>query len=369
MKIKTLLAIIFSVLFLGALGYFVATQVLPKITLFGSSNLVVNVDDGAAQVYLNGKLQGATPLRKEGVALKTALAKVSGATNSWEGELTFTPKTETTVNLELGVSPLFSGGDVIWLSPQSGAPTLNVISDPSGATVDLDGTDVGTAPLNLKITVGAHIIKITKDNYQGRSLNIMASSGYALNLNSHLFLLPLPETGGLASPSAATAQAVRVVGKDPLLASDFGTWAKAISYWQVQQQASSSATFDYFVGSDGSLFDRGGEKFTAIPTNPTTKILLVAYLPKLGETAMSSAGVAAFMKLVGGSQSSQVLILPTGQAWLRIRQSPDGAEIGKADVGKTYTKITEQNGWTEIIFSGNQTGWVSSSFVKAVGKQ
>jgi len=70
MKIKTLLAIIFSVLFLGALGYFVATQVLPKITLFGSSTLVVNVDDGAAQVYLNGKLQGATPLRKEGVALK-----------------------------------------------------------------------------------------------------------------------------------------------------------------------------------------------------------------------------------------------------------------------------------------------------------
>jgi len=64
----------------------------------------------------------------------------------------------------------------------------------------------------------------------------MASSGYALNLNSHLFLLPLPETGGLASPSAATAQAVRVVGKDPLLASDFGTWAKAISYWQVNSK-------------------------------------------------------------------------------------------------------------------------------------
>jgi len=63
----------------------------------------------------------------------------------------FYSKTETTVNLELGVSPLFSGGDVIWLSPQSGAPTLNVISDPSGATVDLDGTDVGTAPLNLKL--------------------------------------------------------------------------------------------------------------------------------------------------------------------------------------------------------------------------
>lgn len=366
MNIKTLIAAIFSFLFLVALGYFVYTQVLPKISIFGSSALVVNVNDGAAQVYLNGKLQGTTPLRKEGVSYKSALAKITGAANSWEGALTFTPSTETTVNLEIGVSPLFSGGDVVWLSRQSGEPVLNVISDPSGALVNLDGTDVGTTPLNLKISSGAHTIKITKDNYQGRSLNIMTRSGYALNVNSHLFLLPLVEAIEMASPSATTAKIFRVIGKEPLLVSDFGTWAKAISYWQIQQEASSSATFDYFVSSDGTLFDRGGEKFTALPTTPTAKNLLIAYLPNMGETAVSPAGVVAFSKLVGGNQSSLVQILPTGQTWLRIRQTPDGVEVGKADVGKTYTKITEQNGWTEIVFDGNKTGWVSSSYVKAV---
>jgi len=114
-NIKNILGVVFSILFLIAVGVFVYFKVLPEVSLFGSSALSVASGKTVAQVYLNGRLIGTTPLRKTGIALKKGLVRVTSPQNGWEENVVFTPNTETTLNLELGVSPVFSGNDLVWL--------------------------------------------------------------------------------------------------------------------------------------------------------------------------------------------------------------------------------------------------------------
>lgn len=364
MNIKNIVGIVFSVLFLIAVGVFVYIKVLPQVDLFSSSALTIASGQTVAQVYLNGRLIGTTPLKKSGISLKTGLLRVTSTQNVWEGNVTFTPNAETTLNLDLGVSPTFSGSDLVWLNRSNASPSVSIVSDPSDSVVAIDGTEVGKTPLSLNITAGAHLVKITKDGYLPRSLNILARDSYKINISSHLFLLPLPKVTDLAS----TNQSVKlyaVGGDNPLLSSDWHSWAEAVAYWQDVTQASSSATFNYTIDSAGGLYDRGGTELKSFPSTVPAK-LAIAYLSKPGETALSTEAAGTLTKLLNGGQDIMVKILPTGQAWLRVRDAPNGAEIGRATVGNTYPQAAENGDWTQIILENGQKGWVSSAYVVVV---
>jgi PEGA domain len=363
-NIKNAVGIIFSVLFLIAVGVFVYIKVLPQISIFSSSALNIASGQTVAQVYLNGRLIGTTPLKKTGISFKKGLLRVTSSQNVWEQNVTFTPNAETTLNLDLGVSPSFSGSDVVWLDRSNSTPSLSIVSDPSDSQVSIDGTDVGTTPLSLNITAGTHLVKISKDNYLPRSLNILARDSYKINVSSHLFLLPLPKMAELASNNPAV-KIYEVSGDSPLLSSDFHSWAEAVSYWQSVTEASPSATFNYMLDSNGGLYDRGGAELKSFPSTVPPK-LFVAYLSKPGETALSTEAGVTFTKLLSGGQNVLVKILPTGQAWLRVRDAPNGTEIGRATVGSTYPEVAVNGDWTQITLENGQKGWVSSAYVEIV---
>ena len=363
-NIKNILGVVFSILFLIAVGVFVYFKVLPEVSLFGSSALSVASGKTVAQVYLNGRLIGTTPLRKTGIALKKGLVRVTSPQNGWEENVVFTPNTETTLNLELGVSPVFSGNDLVWLERSNSAASLALVSDPSDSTISIDGIEVAKTPASLPISSGAHLLKITKDGYQARSLNILARDNYRINVSSHLFLLPLAKVTELPSANA-TVKLYEINSDSPLPSADFSALAKAISYWQIQSEASSSATFNYEIDSAGVLYDRGGSALNSYPSSLSTKTN-IAYLARPGETVLSTEAAVTFTKLLNGGQQAQVKILPTGQAWLRVRDNPNGVEIGRATVGSTYPKVSEQGDWTEIILESGKKGWVSSAYVSVV---
>lgn len=363
-KVKNIIGVVLAVLLLLGVGLVVYFKVLPQFSLFGSSALNVASGNNIAQVYLNGRLLGTTPLKKQNISLKNGLLRVGNSQNVWEETVTFTTGTETTLNLNLGVSPVFSGSDLVWLATTRGEPALSIVSDPSGSLVSIDGVDVGQTPLALNLAAGPHLVKVVKDGYQARSLNIMARVNYKMNISSRLFLLPISKMTELVSASEAV-KIYSVGNETSLLSTDFPSWAAAVAYWQVETAASPAATFSYSLDSNGGAYDRGGALLSNFSVAVPAKTL-VAYLNKPGETALSAPASETLTKLLNGGKPVVVKILPTGQTWLRVRGTPNGEEVGRATVGKTYVKVLEQAGWTQIILEDGQRGWVSSAYVTPV---
>ncbi|MCX6784206.1 MAG: PEGA domain-containing protein [candidate division WWE3 bacterium] len=366
MNSKSIIAIVFSLLLLVALGVFVYIKVLPQTMLFASGSLSVATGNTVAQVYLNGKLLGVTPLKKTGITSKKAQVRVASSENAWEGELSFTPGTETALNLDLGTGSVFSGADNVWLDKVSGAAGLSIITDPGSVLVTIDGTDVGKTPLSINIKPGAHIVKLSVDNYQSRSLNLAARENYHLGVSSHLFLLPIPSLTELTGGPAAL-KVFNLSGSSPLLSADTHAWAQAVSYWQRERETSPSAMLNYFVDSSGNLFDREGTALKTVSTS-VPAATNVGYLSTPTEKTISALALKGLQKLASGPASSETLIkiLPTGATYLRVRNSPSGTEIGKATVGQTYPKLAEQTGWVQIKLPDGTTGWVSATYVAPV---
>jgi len=56
-----------------------------------------------------------------------------------------------------------------------------------------------------------------------------------------------------------------------------------------------------------------------------------------------------------------VTIKETPTGWLRVREKPQGKEIGKVYPGDVYQFLAQDNGWYQIKF-GDQEGWISGKY-------
>lgn len=101
----------------------------------------------------------------------------------------------------------------------------------------------------------------------------------------------------------------------------------------------------------------------------SAQTLLNASASAVATTSATAATSSTSAKLVG----TKVIIQPTGYSEegkevLRVRAESNSSsgEIGKADVGGTYTYLQEvRDGWVKIQF-GDKVGWVSLQYVKVV---
>jgi hypothetical protein len=73
---------------------------------------------------------------------------------------------------------------------RSTRPRLSLRSDPSGATVILDGTTIGTTPLDVEVGPGPHVVAFTKPGYRERQLRLSAVAGIT---DRHAIVLPRDE--------------------------------------------------------------------------------------------------------------------------------------------------------------------------------
>jgi hypothetical protein len=66
------------------------------------------------------------------------------------------------------------------------------------------------------------------------------------------------------------------------------------------------------------------------------------------------------------SESSQkyIVILDTPTGWLRIRNEPEGEEIGKALPGEKYLLIGQTGSWYQIELEESTLGWIHTSYAK-----
>jgi len=204
---------------------FIITPILLAIVIFIVIFIVVNknIGKGALQVtsipiskvYLDNKLIGQTPLRKYEVNdMITAgihslrLVPLQGDLEAFEEKITITSSVLTVVDRTFGPGAS-SHGSVISLTPISDKKDaqLLIVSFPNKSQVFLDSNPSGMSPLLLKnLTVSDHEIKLTKDGYKDKTLNIKTALGYKLEALVFLGVnLAAATTSALPSPSASVS--------------------------------------------------------------------------------------------------------------------------------------------------------------------
>ncbi|WP_456365007.1 PEGA domain-containing protein [Thermococcus sp.] len=149
----------------------VQTANLQVHTYYGPAVLTVNSSPSGASVYINGTYEGITPL---------ALNLTPG---TYEVKLTKQDYQNYTTTVTL--NPLESKTLNLSLTPTFGY--LTVTSSPSGATVIIDGKEVGSTPLEkYRLSTGQHQIAIRKEGYREENFTLMIEAGKELKKNVEL---------------------------------------------------------------------------------------------------------------------------------------------------------------------------------------
>lgn len=133
-----------------------------------NGTLKISSEPVGGEVYINGSYKGITPLTLElypgdyTVEIKK------------EGYESYTEKTR--------VLPGKTTSITATLSLLNGA--LTIFSEPSGAEVYLNGTLIGSTPIqNYKITPGKYKLEITKENYESNIIEVTVNPGESKNIS------------------------------------------------------------------------------------------------------------------------------------------------------------------------------------------
>ncbi|WP_117238013.1 PEGA domain-containing protein [Thermus sediminis] len=183
--------------------YFVGRVAAPPSTP-ATATLVVDSRPGGAEVYLNGRFQGRTPL---------SLA-VNPGRQEVEVRLPGHQPYRATVNPRPGERvQIFAQ-----LVPEARQGTLSVASIPAGAEVYVDGAFRGRTPLSLALPEGRYAVELRLADHEPHRATVQVRRGGATRLEVRLN--PLPRTGTLFLESSPLGAEVylegRLQGRTPL---------------------------------------------------------------------------------------------------------------------------------------------------------
>ena len=205
-KTKTALIIIGSVLVLSLIFYFVPFNTLlsklPVIkNIYNNTTLSINTKGGEANVNIDGKDYGSTPLEIKDLPsgeYTIVLSKISESENFYQNhsfDIYLTQNTESRIDIEIGPNSLVYGSILYYTSiPKNSSNTglLTVTSSPLDAEITLDGEKLGNTPLSgYQLTQGQYTVKISKEGYEEVKTPVIIREGYHLNIKSFLFPIPL----------------------------------------------------------------------------------------------------------------------------------------------------------------------------------
>lgn len=197
------------------------------LIIFASVVLFLNQNSGKgalqvtstpqSQVYLDGKLIGETPLckceTKDMIPTgnhRIRLIPKEGNSKPYDEQITINKSTLTVVARTFGEN---ESGSVITLTPLSNKKDteLMVISFPDKTNVFLDNNEKGITPILLKDVIESdHEIKLTKEGYADKTLQIRTTSGFRLKLVATLSVDPNVASSSAQVVPLPTAQAPTV---------------------------------------------------------------------------------------------------------------------------------------------------------------
>lgn len=369
---------VFSVIGLVSLLYMGAMMVKNSSSLKKKSGLTVDTVNGTAKVYLNDILLGDTPFSSKDITPGENTLKIKSDIREYVSTIEFIPNDSKYVHnvgifADLGVSDLFSGIQELWFQKDKSGNSLRVVTEPSGATVYIDNSEVGKTPFaSEKLSDGDYDLRVDIPGYESQTQRISAHKGYTLNIKFKMFPLPVPPIIKLLEGST---NFYNIPTDNVSISSDTPNWAKAVVYWNKTRGINIEGTglnkdliFDYFVDFKGNIFDNDGKLVLGAENITKLKKDKGAYLGRISDGAGITKEAKDAVYAMSGTTSTgkKATILETGTGWLRVRDNPslNGLEVAKVNVNQEYEVLEEGTGWVKLKVSDTIVGWVSADYVK-----
>ncbi|MBI2196199.1 PEGA domain-containing protein [Candidatus Daviesbacteria bacterium] len=150
-----------------------------------TSGISVLSEPAQAVVFLNEKEAGTTPYEDKNLAAGDYVVKITKGKASWQGRVKLTPGTVTVINRDLAEDMASSAGEILTLNRGKG---LTVISNPTGAAVEVDGKSYGSTPITVNVEIGQHTILVSHTNYLKRSIRADLPNNFNLTVSVNLAL-------------------------------------------------------------------------------------------------------------------------------------------------------------------------------------
>lgn len=138
-----------------------------------------------AIVYLDNEEIGKTPVETKNLDVKTYTVKIQKDKASWERKIQLTAGTVTVVNRDLTVDSQTASGEILTLEKGKG---ITIVSNPTGADVEIDGKTLGKTPLVVDLESGEHTVLVSNTNYLKRSIRANLPAGFNLTISVDLAL-------------------------------------------------------------------------------------------------------------------------------------------------------------------------------------
>lgn len=378
----------------NALLYFLGIVGVGLIVFFGGyiirnadklkskSGINVTSMGEAADIYVNDTFKGKTPYTAEDIASGSNKITLKAGDRQYQTSINFLPNEGekihyVAISRDLGVSDTFSSGWEFWFEKDTSGNVLRVISEPSGAKVFIDNSDVEavTPYLANNISDGDYELKVTMAGFEILSARISIQKGYTLNATFKLFPSPVPQK---ISTFEGSKNIYDLSSGNNVVTGSPQEWAKAVVYVNKNKGLNIEGTgenkepfFDLFLSYKGDLFNAEGTPITSKEELASVKAdSRIGYLGRTadgaGLTKEARTTLETLMGEVAVGKQAKIKTTPTG--WLRVRSEPslNGAEITRVDQGGTYAVLEEQTGWVKIRVSETSEGWVSADYVELV---
>lgn len=149
------------------------------------SGISVLSEPAEATVFLNEKEVGTTPYEDKNLAVGDYVVKITKGKAAWQGRVKLTSGTVTVINRDLAEDLASSAGETLTLNRGKG---MTIISNPTGAAVEIDGKPYGSTPITVNIEIGQHTILASHTNYLKRSIRADLPNNFNLTVSVNLAL-------------------------------------------------------------------------------------------------------------------------------------------------------------------------------------
>lgn len=203
---KTVLIIVITILVVSIILYFLPLgKILGNIPLlnmfYNNTSMEIIVEKGKAQVQINDKDYGQTPITVENLKegkYTVELSKISDEDTFYENqtfEVEISKNTSARIDIEIGPDNILNGTILYYTeaaNTQKAKGLITITSSVEEAKVYVDKEYLGTSPItNLELTDNQYQIKVSAQGYEDVEIPVFVRSGYLLNLKTYHFPIPV----------------------------------------------------------------------------------------------------------------------------------------------------------------------------------
>lgn len=203
---KTALIIAIAIIVVSITLYFLPLgDILGNIPLikrfYNNTSIEIIVEKGKAQIAINGKDYGQTPVTIENLPegkYTIELKKIAEDDTFYQKqifEVELAKNTSARIDLEIGPENIINGTILYYTSvrnTQSEEGLVTITSSVQDAKVYIDKEYLGNAPVNnLELKDNQYQIKVSSTGYEDVEIPVFVRAGYQLNLKTYHFPIPV----------------------------------------------------------------------------------------------------------------------------------------------------------------------------------